>query len=224
MHPLAAVISAVTIWAPTLAVTQLLIRSGSLSAAARLATFGALALAGTWALAAPVQGEPWQSLVNELVGPLAAQAGVDVTLLAERLLALMPGIMAASLLVVSLGGMFLAMWLHAGLAKPGAFGEAFRSLQLGPVIGGVGAAALIAGLMGGPAVAMVVALPVGAALMLQGIAVMHGMVRIRGLGRGWLIGGWLTLVVLSPWALMAFAFYGLLDTFLDTRRRAVGGN
>lgn len=224
MHPLAAVISAVTIWAPTLAVTQLLIRSGSLSAAARLATFGALALAGTWALAAPVQGEPWQSLVNELVGPLATQAGVDVAVLAERLLALLPGIMAASLLVVSLGGMFLAMWLHAGLAKPGAFGEAFRSLQLGPVIGGVGAAALIAGLMGGPAVAMVVALPVGAALMLQGIAVMHGMVRIRGLGRGWLIGGWLTLVVLSPWALMAFAFYGLLDTFLDTRRRAVSGN
>ena len=154
MHPLAAVISAVTIWAPTLAVTQLLMRTGSLSAAARLATFGALALAGTWALAAPAQGEPWESLVNELVGPLASQAGVDATLLAERLLALLPGIMAASLLVVSLGGMFLAMWLHAGLATPGAFGEAFRSLQLGPVVGGIGAAALVAGLLGGPPAAI----------------------------------------------------------------------
>jgi hypothetical protein len=31
-------------------------------------------------------------------------------------------------------------------------------------------------------------------------------------------------VLLSPWAMMAFAFYGLLDTFLDLRRRAAGRN
>ena len=37
------------------------------------------------------------------------------------------------------------LWLHAGLARPGAFGEAFRALQLGPVIGGAGAAAMLAG-------------------------------------------------------------------------------
>jgi hypothetical protein len=222
MHPLAMVISAVSLWAPTLAVTQLLISSGSLSAAARLATLGALLLAGGWALAAPVQGEPWQTLVSQMVAPLAAQTGTDGALLAERLLGLMPGIIAASLLLVSLGGLFLAMWLHAGLARPGAFGEAFRALQLGPVIGAAGAAAMVAGLAGGPPAAAAVALPAGTALMLQGIAVMHGMVKIRGLGRGWLIGGWLALVLLSPWAMMAFAFYGLLDTFLDTRRRAAG--
>jgi hypothetical protein len=222
MHPLAMVISAVTLWAPTLAVTQLLISSGSLSTAARLATLGALVLAGGWALAAPVQGEPWLTLVNQMVAPLAAQTGTDAGLLAERLLGLMPGIIAASLLLVSLGGLFVAMWLHAGLARPGAFGEAFRALQLGPVVGAVGAAAMVAGLAGGPPAAAAVALPAGTALMLQGIAVMHGMVKIRGLGRGWLIGGWLALVLLSPWAMMAFAFYGLLDTFLDTRRRAAG--
>lgn len=224
MHPLAAVISAVMIWAPTLAVTQLLISSGSLSAAARLATIGALLLAGGWALAAPIQGEPWTGLVNELVTPLATQTGTDPVLLAERLLALMPGIIAASLLLVSLGGTLLAMWLHAALRTPGAFGEAFRALQLGPAVGGIGAAAMVVSLAGGPAGAAAVALPAGAALMLQGIAVMHGMVKIRGLHRGWLIGGWVALVLLSPWAMMAFAFYGLLDTFLDLRRRAAGRN
>lgn len=222
MHPVAMVISAVTLWAPTLAVTQLLMSSGSLSAAARLATIGALVLAGGWALAAPVGGEPWQSLVDQMVAPLATQTGTDAVLLADRLLALLPGIIAASLLLVSLGGLFVAMWLHAGLTRPGAFGEAFRELQLGPVVGAAGAAAMVAGLAGGPPAAAAVALPAGTALMLQGIAVMHAMVRLRGLGRGWLIGGWLALVLLSPWAMMAFAFYGLLDTFLDTRRRAAG--
>jgi hypothetical protein len=221
-HPLAGVISALMIWAPTLAVTQLLISSGSLSAAARLATIGALLLAGGWALAMPVQGEPWLGLVNELVTPLAIQTGTDPAMLAERLLALMPGIIAASLLMVSLGGLFLAMWLHAALQTPGAFGEAFRALQLGPFVGGIGAVAMIVGVAGGAASVAAVALPAGTALMLQGIAVMHGMVKIRGLHRGWLIGGWVALVVLSPWALMVFAFYGLLDTFLDMRRRAAG--
>ena len=222
MHPVAMVISAVTLWAPTLAVTQLLMSSGSLSTAARLATIGALVLAGGWALAAPVEGEPWRTLVDQMVVPLAAQTGTDAGLLAERLLALMPGIIAASLLLVSLGGLFIAMWLHAGLARPGAFGEAFRELQLGPVVGGVGAVAMVTGLAGGAAAAAAVALPAGMALMVQGIAVMHAMVRLRNRGRGWLIGGWLTLVLLSPWAMMAFSFYGLLDTFLDTRRRAAG--
>ena len=219
-HPAAGVFSALMIWAPTLAVTQLLISSGSLSSAARLATVAAVALAAGWSLAAPVQSEPWLGLVAEMVGPLAAQTGTDAATLAEQLLSLLPGIIAASLLTVSLGGLFLAMWLHAGLARPGAFGEAFRGLQLGPVIGVLGALAVVGALAAKLPVAAVMALPVGAALMVQGIAVMHAMVRIKSMHRGWLFAGWVALVVLSPWALMAFAFYGLVDTLMDLRRRA----
>lgn len=221
-HPVAGVLSAVTIWTPTLAVTQLLISAGSLSAAARVATTGAVVLAGGWSLMAPTQGEPWVGLVTEMVAPLAAQTGTDAALMAERLLALLPGIIAASLLLVSLGGMFIAMWLRAGLAQPGAFGEAFRALQLGPVVGGVGALATVGVLAGGQAVAGPVALPLGAALLLQGIAVMHGLVRIKGMHRAWLFAGWTALVFLSPWTLVGFAFYGMADTFMDLRRKAAG--
>lgn len=221
-HPAAGVLSALTIWTPTLAVTQLLISSGSLSWAARLATTAAVVLAGTWALVAPMEGEPWLGVVRDTIAPLA-QAGADTTLLAERLLALMPGIIATSLLLMSLCGLFAAMWLHAGLARPGAFGEAFRELQLGPVIGGVGALAVVAAAAGAGTVAWAVALPAGTALLLQGLAVMHGLVRARGLHKGWLFAGWTALVLLSPWSMMAFAAWGMADTLLDLRRRAAGG-
>jgi hypothetical protein len=221
-HPAAGVLSALTIWAPALAVTQLLISTGSLSAATRLATAGALVLATTWSLVAPVQGEPWLGVVRDMVAPLAGQTGADAGLLAERLLELLPGIIAASLLLVSLGGLFIAMLLHAGVTRPGAFGEAFRELQLGPVVGGLGALAMIGVLMTGHPVLASAALPLSAALMLQGIAVMHGVVRVRGLHRGWLIAGWMTLILLSPWAMMGFGLYGLVDTVLDLRRRATG--
>lgn len=219
-HPVAGVLSAVTIWAPTLAVTQLLVTSGSLSAAARAATTGAIVLASAWVLLAPVAGEPWLGLVTEMIGPVAEQTGTDAALLADRLLALLPGIIAASLLLVSLGGLFLAMWSHAGLAQPGAFGEAFRDLQLGPVIGALGALSIVAVLTTGNTVAAAVALPAGTALFLQGVAVMHALVRIKKMHRAWLFAGWSALIVLSPWAMMGFAFYGLADTLMDLRRRA----
>jgi len=221
-HPAAGVLSAVTLWAPTLAVAQLLISTGSLSAAARVATTGAVVLAGAWALMAPVQGEPWLGLVTQMVEPIAAQTGTDAALLAGRLLELMPGIIATSLLMVSLGGLFIAMWLHAGVSRPGAFGEAFRELQFGPVIGGVGILAIIGMTMGGLPAAAAVALPIGAALLLQGIAVMHGLVRIKGMHRGWLFAGWASLVLLSAWAMMGFALYGLADTLMNLRQRAAG--
>jgi hypothetical protein len=221
-HPLAGVLSAVMIWAPTLAVVQLLISTGSLSAAARVAATGAVILAGAWAVMVPTTGEPWLGMVTGMVAPLAEQTGADPTLLAERLLAMLPGIIAASLLVVSLAGLFLAMWLHAGLARPGAFGEAFRALQLGPVMGAVAGLSVIGAMATGNAVAGAVALPAGAAMLVQGIAVMHGMVRLRNKHRAWLIAGWAALVVLSPWAMIGFAFYGMADTVMDLRRRAAG--
>lgn len=222
-HPAAGVLSALAIWAPSIAVAQILISSGSLSVAARVAATGAVVLAGAWSLMAPVRGEPWLRLVTDMVTPLAAQTGTDATLLADRLLALMPGIIAASLLTVSLCGLFLAMWLHAGVARPGAFGEAFRELQLGPVLGGVGIMAVLGATVASVPAAAAVALPIGAALLLQGLAVMHGIVRIKAMHRGWLFAGWATLVLLSPWAMMGFAFYGLADTLMDLRRRAAAG-
>jgi len=221
-HPAAGVLSAVMIWAPTLAVTRLLVSSGSLSTAARSATIAAVVLAGGWSIMAPVQGEPWLTIVSEVIAPLASQAGSEAPVLAQQLLELLPGIIAASLLTVSLAGLFLAMWLHAGQARSGAFGEAFRSLQLGPLVGGLGALAIVAALWTDQAAAAAVAFPLGAALMLQGIAVMHALVRIKSMHRAWLFGGWAALVLLSPWAMMGFAFYGLVDTLMDLRPKAAG--
>lgn len=221
-HPAAGVLSALSVWAPTLAVTQILISSGSLSVAVRLATVGALVLAGGWAALAPVEGAPWHELVSAIVAPFAGQAGLDAGQMADMLLPLLPGIIAASLLLVSLGGLFLAMWLHAGLAQPGAFGEAFRALQLGPVLGGVAALAMTGALFAGLPVAAAMAIPAIIALVLQGIAVMHHLVRQKGLHRAWLLAGWGVLVLLSPWALIGFACYGLVDTLFDLRRRGAG--
>jgi hypothetical protein len=221
-QPLAAVLAALTVWVPSVAMAQLLVGSGSLSHVARYATLGAVLLAGAWAALMPVEGEAWRGLVTAMVTPLSAQSGLDPAVLAERVLELLPGMIAASLLLVTLCGLFLAMWLQAGLTSPGAFGEAFRSLQLGPLLGGAAVVSIGAAAATGLPLATVVAMPASTALTIQGIAVMHGLVKIKGLHRAWLLAGWTALVVLSPWALMGFAFYGMADTFMNLRQRAAG--
>jgi hypothetical protein len=76
--------------------------------------------------------------------------------------------------------------------------------------------------MTGSAVAAAVALPLVTALAMQGLAVMHGLARAKHWHRAWVAAGWAAFVLLSPWATMGFALYGLADTFMNLRRPAKG--
>lgn len=219
----ALVTSAAALWVPALAMTLILVRSGSLSVAAQVATAVAVLLAGGWAAFAPDSVLAWKEPVQAIIAPFAAQTGIAPEVLVERVLPLVPGILAASLLAAALAGLFLAMWLHAALSTPGAFGEAFRSLQLGPILGGAALLAVAAVATTGSAVAAAVALPLVATLAMQGLAVMHGLARAKHWNRAWVAAGWAAFVLLSPWATMGFALYGLADTFMNLRRRPMEG-
>ena len=54
----------------------------------------------------------------------------------------------------------------------------------------------------------------------MGLAVVHGLARIRGWHRTWLVAAWLALLLAWPWATFAFGLYGMLDTFLNFRGRS----
>jgi hypothetical protein len=218
--PAAAVIPAAALWAPSVAMTQVLMTTGSLSIAARLAGTAALVLAAGWVLLAPAPGEPWREAITTMAEQFAAGSGLETAELAERVLTILPGIMAASILLASLLGVFLAMWFHAALTRPGAFGEAFRALQVGPLLGGLAALTFATATTGVP-VALAAAVPLGTLMVIQGLAVVHGLARIRGWHRTWLVAAWLALLLAWPWATFAFGLYGMLDTFLNFRGRSV---
>ncbi len=219
VSPAAGVLPALAVWLPAVALAQVLSATGSLSLAARLAAGGAVLLAAGWALVAPEPGGAWREAVATMAEQFAGNSGIPAEVLAQRVLELVPGIMAGSVLLASLLGLFLGMWLHAGLTRPGAFGEAFRALQLGPVIGGVGALAVAAGAATGSTAAIAVAIPAATALAIQGLAVLHGLARAREWHRGWLVAAWSALFLASPWAAFGFALYGAVDSFVDFRRR-----
>lgn len=117
-------------------------------------------------------------------------------------------------LIISL---FIARWWQARLYNPGGFGDEFRQLRLGK-----GAAMLLllllvaAGLSGNDFMAhnlpVVVLLP----FLLQGLAVVHALVKQRNAHSGWLAGTYLLLFVTGPTALL-LAFAGVVDNWFDFR-------
>jgi hypothetical protein len=56
--------------------------------------------------------------------------------------------------------------------------------------------------------------------MVQGVAVVHGIVAIRAAHRGWLAAMYLLLFILMPMSLFAIALTGFFDHWLDYRKRA----
>ena len=126
-------------------------------------------------------------------------------------------VMVTSILVV-----FLARWGHATLDNPGGFGREFRALRLGRrfaagagvvVVVALFAASREAG-MGHDLVMLIVA-----AYAIQGIALVHGLVALRGGARGWIVAMYASLLLVTPVTVLALSVAGFSDAWFDYRAR-----
>lgn len=163
------------------------------------------------------------------VTPLEVAGALD-----PRALALLREIINSPVITVTplgvlTGAMFtmlLSRWCQAVLDNPGGFGPEFRALRVDwRVVLAVLCVALLgflvqdaSGTLGREMLHLLVAL-----CAFQGLAVVHSLVRSRGLSRGWLVGLYV-LIVLRPFsAPVLLALAGFSDIWVDFRRRFGGG-
>ena len=143
----------------------------------------------------------------------------------EQVVELLAPVMAGlpiAVVVTSMIVVFLARWGHAVLDNPGGFGSEFRELRLGRrFAAGAGVVALIALFaapsetgMGHDLLVLIVA-----AYVIQGIALMHGLVRLRGAARGWIIAMYASLLLMTPITVIVLSVAGYSDAWLDYRGR-----
>ena len=182
-------------------------------------------------------GDPvpwWVGRLQEFESTLG-EAGIKVQSLGDSALlgqiaALMTGVVVASLITGVIGSLLLARWWQSLLVHPGAFREEFCSLRLGNLAGllTLGMMVLARVLTDAPGdlaaqLVMVMLVP----YLLAGLAVIHSLVKQAGRGTGWLVAVYVALAFL-PQASLLLAGGGLLDTWLDFRRRfgrdGSGGN
>lgn len=141
----------------------------------------------------------------------------QLSLMIEQMATLMTGMMAVAFLLHLLGSLFLARWWQALLFNPGGFGIEFREIRLGRIAAGVTLGLLIVAFTMGGALLIDLLLIMGMLFMLQGIAVVHGLVYNRKAHQGWLIGQYALLIVAMPQTVMTLALAGLIDNWFNFR-------
>ena len=137
----------------------------------------------------------------------------------------MTGVVVASLALGAVCSLLVGRWWQAMLVNPGGLHSEFCRLRFPQSTG-----LMVLGLMivtqfiQGPASDMSAQ---GVLVMLvpylfAGLAVLHGLVARHGRGKGWLIAVYALLGIIPQTALLLSGL-GLVDTWVDFRRRLGGG-
>lgn len=151
--------------------------------------------------------------VDAMLRELASQ-GIATEQLATLLVGGVTGVMVS---LSAVGCLALGRAWQAGLYNPGGFREEFHGLRLAPrefaillVLGIVG---LVLGL---PALAMLAWVP----LLVAGIALIHGIIGIKGMNGLWLVAFYVLLIATWPTILIVLLL-AMIDSVADLRGRLV---
>lgn len=175
-------------------------------------------------------GDPaawWLERLQPLVQALAGQPELglgreQLAQLAAQTAQLLTGLVAAGLVLAALVSLLLGRWWQSLLVHPGGLREEFYALALGKGVTLAGVLLLVsASLDLGPFSNMLLqlALVVLVPFTLVGLAVIHATLARLKAGKGWLIAAYV-LIGLLPQALLIVAVTGMLDPWLDLRRRS----
>jgi len=227
--PATIAVTVLMLWVPCWLISLVLRRTVNLAGAMlAAAVLGLLALALIYVVAG--DPAPWWYEHLLLIRSTLEEAGlfpqgVSVDALLQDLSRLMTGVVVASLALGAVCGLLLRRWWQALLVNPGGLHSEFCSLRFPQSTG-----LMVLGLMivsrfiQGPASDMAAQ---GVLVMLvpylfAGLATLHGLVAQQGRGKGWLITVYALLGVIPQTALLLSGL-GLVDTWVDFRRRFAGG-
>ncbi|MBT8135899.1 MAG: hypothetical protein KJO54_02670 [Gammaproteobacteria bacterium] len=204
-------------WLPALLLAAVLERSRSLSLTTQTGLVAICALVILfYAIGSPA--ESWYGILQQYVAAMGQRIGnvPDEVLVASS--RIMTGIVGALTLLSSVAAVYIARWWQSLMTRPGAFGEEFRALRMGWVLGVVAGVVFIAAAVTRFALLENLTLVLVSGFMLHGLAVMHS-ISIAGLGSFWLAAVYILLIVAMPFAELALAGLGFVDNWFNLRAR-----
>ncbi|NOR51750.1 MAG: hypothetical protein GQ470_03945, partial [Gammaproteobacteria bacterium] len=209
------------LWLPLWWIANRLRRGERLSRALlQSAVFGSLLIAGFYL----VLDDPtawWKVLLDEsfriIFQDVKDLDSSQLSMMIEQMATLMTGMMAIAFMLHLLGSLFLARWWQAQLFNPGGFGREFREIRLGRVVGGFTLGLLLVAFLIGGSLLVDLLMVMGMLFLLQGIALVHGLVYNLKAHQGWLIGLYVLLIVAMPQTVMTLALAGLVDNWFNFR-------
>ena len=125
--------------------------------------------------------------------------------------------MGIMMMLCGVGSVFLARHWQARLYNPGGFQQEFHQLRFGKTFSLVVLAFSTLAMFLGVSLLNHIAMVLLAAVMFQGLAVMHCVVKNRSMSSAWLVG--LYVLLLLPHTSALLGALGLADNWLDVRKR-----
>jgi len=219
-------VTSLLLWIPVWLVAVVLRETRSLAMA--MLALSALAMAGIL-LAFVWFGDPsqwWLERLQGLISSLAVQPELQINTdslmeFAEQVAPFMTGSLAAGLSFAALTCLMLGRWWQSLMLKPGALRKEFYALRLNRMLSLLAVAIFaVAALALGSisALALQWSLVVMVPFLFVGLAVVHATLANLKAGRIWLIVIYI-LMSLLPQVMMLVVVTGMLDPWLDLRRR-----
>ncbi len=147
----------------------------------------------------------------------------QVQLDSEGLRLLLLGGFGAVHTAMMLSSLVLARWWQALIYNPGGFRGEFHALRIPPLMSGI----ILLIIVAGPHLGLESARWLPMLLLpwiMAGVALLHGSVAKRDLGRSWLIMFYISTVVFGPYVITLLVFAAFIDSFVDIRRRIPARN
>jgi hypothetical protein len=225
VQTLIVIVMVLLLWLPSWLAAAILQQTRDLAAALKAATlFGVTLLLLVYATIQD-PAAAWLDVLKVLLA-MFREAGFDLKGISDEQLlqefaALMTGVALSWLVLGIMASLLLARWWQSVLVRPGAFRDEFCKLRLGNLAGLLTLGMLLVAQLTqdtmreiSAQLAMIMLVP----YLLAGLAVVHSLVKQAGRGYGWLAAVYL-LLAFVPQTMLLLAAGGLLDTWVDLRRR-----
>lgn len=224
-NPAPALAFVLLLWMPVLVVALVLRITRSLSWMVEGALAVGLLVIGVYYLQVPDPGSVWQEALEPFSQDLADAGFLDEgqrAMFVAQLARWMTGLLAAGFCLQLVLSVFVARWWQAVLYNPGGFRQEFHVLRLHRALGF--ASLLLLGLLlagfgveGG--LILDLTLLLSSALLLQGLAVAHGVSALRKAHPAWLVAMYVLWFFAMPQVSMLLVAIGLADLWFDFRAR-----
>jgi hypothetical protein len=209
------------LWLPLLVTAWSLRRTSDLARSLLLAgLFGVMVVLGFHVGVDDPAGW-WRGLLQRMTAQVTAEQREVLLPALDEIAGLMTGMVGAAVALGVALSLFLARWWQALLFNHGGFSREFRALRLGRGPALVTVLLLALNWAQLPGIALLNdLLPLALLLsMMQGVAVVHGVVAGTGARKGWLVAMYVMLLlpmVTTPTAL-TLAVAGMVDNWMDFR-------
>jgi hypothetical protein len=137
----------------------------------------------------------------------------------DSVLRMLPAIMAAGVMLSTAIGLVLGRWWQSVLYNPGGFAREFNQLRLGKGLAAITTALLALALLVDVPLLVMLVVVLLTIYLIQGLALVHGIIEVKRWNRGWLFGLYLGLFLLPHVVVLPISVFGLTDAWIDFRRR-----